>query len=616
MSAYGGKKMKKDKAKIKIKRTKWDLSVLFKGDDDKEIELEKKRIEKENKKFVKKWQNRSDYLKNPSILKIALDEYELLQRKYSSEGKLGIYFFLRSSQDQGDPKIKAKLNNLIDFSSKIENNIKFFELNISKIPLDIQKKLLKSNILKEYKHYLEILFKKGKYLLSEKEEKIINLKSSSAHYNWVKMIDDFLSKEERVVLSENGKKEKKNFSEIYSLANYSQNKKVRDSATDAFNDILEKNSAVAEVEINSIFRNKKIDDELRGFKRAEESRHLEDDIDSKIVDTLADVVSSNFKISKDFYKLKANLLGFKKLKYNERNLGYGKINKKYSYSNSINLVGNSFKKLSEDVFYPIFKKFIENNQIDVYPKKGKTDGAFCICDSLSHPAFILLNHTGDIKNITTLAHEVGHGINFELMKRNQNSLNFDLLLSTGEVASTFMEDFVLDRILEETDDELRLAIYMEKLNSDISTIFRQIACYNFEKELHQKQREAGYLSKNEIGLLFKKHMSSYMGLSVEQSSGSQNWWVYWGHIRRFFYNYSYANGLLISKFLQKRVKENPEFISKVIKFLGAGTSQSPKDIFKGLGIDISKESFWQEGIGEVRSLLSETRRLAKKLGKI
>jgi oligoendopeptidase F len=157
---------------------------------------------------------------------------------------------------------------------------------------------------------------------------------------------------------------------------------------------------------------------------------------------------------------------------------------------------------------------------------------------------------------------------------------------------------------------------MMRLNDEVSTIFRQVACYRFEQELHDHFGQKGYLSKEEIGKLFQKHMASYMGDSVEQSPGSENWWVYWGHIRSFFYVYSYASGLLISKSLQNSVKKEPRFIEKVKEFLSAGLSDSPKNIFLRLGINITDKGFWNKGIEEVETLLSETIHLAVKLGKI
>ena len=111
-------------------------------------------------------------------------------------------------------------------------------------------------------------------------------------------------------------------------------------------------------------------------------------------------------------------------------------------------------------------------------------------------------------------------------------------------------------------------------------------------------------------------MASFMGDAVEQSPGSENWWVYWSHIRTFFYVYSYASGLLISKSLQAEVRRNPDFMAKVKEFLSAGLSDSPRNIFLKLGIDIADPAFWSRGTAEVENLLNGTTALAKKLGKL
>ena len=428
------------------------------------------------------------------------------------------------------------------------------------------------------------------------------------------MVSSLLSKEEREVLLENGIKKTKNFSEIIDIFD-SKHKKVRDSACRVFNDIIYKYVDIAEHELNSILENKKIDDELRKINRPDFTRHLNDDIETEIVDTLVSTIYKRFDISKKYYKLKAKLMKVKKLKYHERNVTYGSLNKKYAYEKGIKLVYNAFEKLDKK-FADILLNFEKNGQIDVYPKKGKISGAMCFHYLISHPTYVILNYTNKIDDILTISHEFGHAINNELIKEKQNALNFYTPLSTAEVASTFMEDFVFEEILKEADDETKLAIMMSKLNRDISTIFRQIACYKFEQELHQEYRNKGYLSKENIGKLFRKNMESYMGPYVEQSPGSENWWVHWGHIRRFFYNYSYASGLLISKSLQNSVKKDPKFIKKVEEFLSSGSSDSPKNIFKKLGIDITKKEFWEKGIKKIEILLKETEELAKKLKKI
>ena len=520
----------------------WDLTSLLSGDNDPKIEEEKKLIEQEAYGFINKWKDRDDYLQEPSILKEALDESEKMSRNY---GDVGFYFWLRTSQDQNNPELKAKENKLHDFYQKIANDMRFFGMRVAKIPESEQGKFLEYEGLNEYKHYLETSFTEAKYLLSEKEENILSLESKAGFSNWVDMVESFLSKEEGEIISENSEREIKPLAEIMSLLS-SQSKETRDSASEVLNKILKKHSDVAEHEINSILHSKKVDDDLRGIERPDLERHISDDIDSEVVDALIDSVSSRFDTAKKFYQLKAKLMGVDKLKYHERNVPYGNIDKKYSYEDASNLVLKVFKKLDKQ-FFDIYDGFIKKSQIDVYPRKNKRDGAFCAGNLITQPTYILLNHADKLHDVLTIAHEAGHGINSELMKEKQNALNFGTPMATAEVASTFMEDFVLEDILEGADDELRLAIMVDKLNGDISTIFRQIACYQFEQELHKDFREKGYLSKEDIGKIFQKNMSAYMGDFVEQSEGSENWWIYWGHIRSFFYVYSYASGLLISK---------------------------------------------------------------------
>lgn len=595
-------------------QTSWDLTPLFKSDKDPKMGEELENIQKGVQKFVSKWQKNEQFLSDPKVLKQALDEYEALMRNWGTTGKLGYYWWLKSQQDQNNSFIKAQLNKIEDFGKKLWNELQFFEHRLGKVRLEKQQEFLKHPDLLKYHHFLENIFKWSKYLLSEPEEKIITLKSGPAHDLWIRMTSSFLSKEERLVVLENGKKAYKPYPEIISLFS-SQKKVVRNTAAKAFNDILVKHTDVAENELNAILADKKINDELRKMDRPDLARHLSDDINSEVVDSLLSAVSSRFTISHKFYHLKSKLLKLKKLQYHERIVEFGEVHKKYPFPKASQIVLKVLTGLDEK-FGEIFSSFLEQKQIDVFPKKGKKGGAFCAYEMITHPTYMLLNYTNKIEDVLTLAHELGHGINFELTKEKQHALNFGTPLSVTEVASILMENFVLEDILQTADEQTKLTILIKKLDNYMSQVFRQIACYNFELELHRTFREKGYLSKIEIGKLFQKHMSSYMGPAVEQSPGSENWWVYWSHIRQFFYNYSYANGLLIALYMQKQLALNPEYISKIKDFLSAGLSDSPKNIFKNLGIDLTDKSFWQQGLDEIQNLLTQTEDLAKQLKKL
>jgi oligoendopeptidase F len=592
----------------------WNLTPLFESDDSSRIEDQRSKLERESRRFVDTWRSRKDYLEDPLILRQALDDYERWMRHFGADGDEGYYFWLRTQQDQNSPELKARYNKIEEFGKKIENDTRFFYLRLCKVPRSRQKMFLEHPGLAKYRHFIERAFAESRYLLSEAEEKIMSLKASTSHYNWTKMTSGFLVKEERDLLAEDGSKGRKTFSEILSLMN-SRDRAVRDSAAKAFNHILAKHAEVAEAEINAILANKKTDDELRKIARPDLARHISDDMESAVVDSLIGAVAVRFDMPGRFYEFKAKLLKVRKLKYHERNIEYGMADRKFLFADAVKLIRKVFVRLDGE-FVQIFDSFLKNGQFDVFPRKGKASGAFCAHHLISHPTYILLNHTDTLNDVLTLAHEVGHGINNELIRKRQHSLYFGTPLSTAEVASTFMEDFVLQEILKEADEELRLALMVNKLNDDVSTIFRQVACYRFEQELHAEFRKKGYLSNEEIGKIFQNHMAAYMGDYVEKSAGSGNWWIYWGHIRSFFYVYSYASGLLISKSLQSYVKKDPKFIGKVKTFLSAGLSDSPRNIFGKLGIDIGDAGFWGKGLDEIDALLGETIALAKKLKKI
>jgi oligoendopeptidase F len=594
--------------------TEWKFDKLIPNESQAEINKELEGAKQANETFVAKWKERYDYLKDPKILKEALDEYEALMSKWGNDGKAGYYIHLKETLNQGNAEIKAQYNKIDEFGKKLANEIQFFEIRIAKITFEEQQKFLDFEELKPYKHFLERLFAESKYILSEAEEKILNLTSATSHSNWVKMTEAFLSKEEREVLNDEGKMELMPFTKIIGRID-NKDKEKRDSAANALNDIFEKHIEVGEHELNSVLANKKVLDELRGFNRPDATRHLSDDMDTEVVDALVEAVTGRFDIAERFYKLKAKLFGLEKLAYHERNLQYGEVEKEYKYEEGLELVYKVLNELDPE-FGEILKGFNDESLIDVYPKKDKGSGAFCAYNLNTQPTYIKLNFNNKLDDVLTLAHETGHGINDELMKKKQNSLNFKTSMATAEVASTFMEDFVLEEILKDADDELRFGILMMKLNDDISTIIRQIACYNLETDLHAAYREKGYLSKEEIGKIFLKNMKAYMGDGVSYDEGSENWWLNWSHIRYFFYVYSYSSGLLISKALQNSVKQDKSMISKVKEFLSAGTSESPKNIFANLGVEITDKTFWDKGMDEVERLLNETESLAKKLGKI
>jgi oligoendopeptidase F len=130
-------------------------------------------------------------------------------------------------------------------------------------------------------------------------------------------------------------------------------------------------------------------------------------------------------------------------------------------------------------------------------------------------------------------------------------------------------------------------------------------------ELHEQIRKNGQVSKEDIAKLMTKHLKSYLGESVEVTDKDGYFYVLWSHIRRFFYVYTYAYGQIISRALYEKWKEDPSYAKKIKQFLSAGGSMSPEDIFKMIGIDTSKSSFFEAGLKGIEKDIAKLEKLSQ-----
>lgn len=439
------------KKKLKLE---WDFSRYAKIGNTKAEKAEKDAIDKFTKQFEAKWRKDESYLSDPKTLKIALDEYEEWAENYGLVGKYGYMYGLLGTKDMPNALYRQKNREYDEFSSKMQNRVEFFSIKLSKLDVKIQKALLSAPELKKYKHMLERLFLSGKFTLSEDAEKIVNLENANAFAGWIDLTKEMLSKRYKI-LTEKGKRRRYYFEQLINKVN-SDNKTLRKAASEDVTQLLEDLSDIAEHELNNILRYKKIQDELRGYTRPDEARHVSDDIETKVVDNLIKTVSDKFSVVHKYYRFKAQLFGLKKLAYNEKSLSYGQANKKYSYIQATDLVMKVFSNLDKQ-FADIAERLLTEGNVDVYPKRGKNGGAFCVHGTHKDPIYVLLNFTGELRNVTTIAHEFGHAINDVLM-RAQPETYYGTSLATAEVASTFMEDFVNEELMKGVDDEMRLAL--------------------------------------------------------------------------------------------------------------------------------------------------------------
>lgn len=581
----------------------WNLKSLYTSENDIKLEKDILNIEIIFNKFSTKYDSKDKSYLNDSIqLLKALTEYENIY-KYSSPPSL-VYLFYRRSLDGSNNSVNAKMSLYSDRYARIINSVKFFPLALGSIASDQQEEFLIDPSLKHYRFLLKNIFDDAKYYLSLAEEKILSLKRLPSRDMWVSHSEKLLNN-----VTANWKGKKLPLSELRNLIEVQTTQKLRDQLSNIISDGLRSVAPFAEGEINAIFTDKKIDDELRGYKTPYEETVREYQNDPLVVENLRKVVTDNFSISHRFYKIKSKILKLKKLRYFDRAAKFGKSKKKYSFEFSIDLLKDIFGSIDKK-YSIILDSYVKNGQIDVKPKKDKEGGAYCSSNYLMQ-TFVLLNHSNTQRCFETLAHEMGHAFHGEL-SRIQGPIYSNYSYSLAETASTLFESIASEAIFNKLSDKEKIITLHDKINGDIATIFRQIACFNFELELHNVIREKGYVSKEEICTIHNKHMKAYLGPVFEMVPDDGLNFVSWGHIRRFFYVYSYAYGMLVSKALLRRYRADNSYWKSIEIFLSSGGKDTPENILKEIGIDLYKPDFFIEGLKEIENDIIKLEKLVLK----
>ena len=579
-------------------QTEWDLKRFYKSVDDPNIDKDIKNADKIFSSFEKKYKN-SDFTKNENTLLKALTDYEKISELPISKPIL--YLSYSQTLNSKDEKVRAKLNLVSQAFSKIGNKVLFFDVKLSKIDKKLQKKFLDSKKLSKFKYLLKKTFESSKYVLSEPEEKIMSLKSLTSRGLWSDLTEKLLHK---ITINHDGKEIP--ISEAMAISVESLSRKAREEVHKKCMSALEKISEVAEGELNAIVTDKKINDEIRGYKEPYDATLLSYENDKKSVLNLIETVTNSFSVSQKFYKVKAKMMKLEKLGYFDRTARVGESSQKVSFDDAYKTLDRVFGSIYPE-YREILVKMATNGQIDVYPKVGKSGGAFCSGDT-AMPTMVMLNHTDNFHSLMTFAHEMGHAIHTELSKK-QPAIYQGYSTSTAEVASTLFESFVFCDAIEKMSPEEKIIALHDKISDDISTIFRQVACFNFENEMHRLIRTKGHLTKEELATLMNKHMQSYLGETVELKPEDGLFFVSWSHLRNMFYVYTYAFGQLASKALHKKYLEDKSYVEKINKFLSLGGSMEPESIFKSIGIDMKKPDFWKKGIESINEDIKELEKL-------
>jgi oligoendopeptidase F len=583
--------------------TEWNLKLLYSGIDDPQLEKDMKKIESACTQFEKKYKDKK-FTQSVAQFETALKDYEKLlnDATYKPLWYLGLYKDIASS----DSNVRAREAQVNQRQRVAFNKVLFFELEVGKIDKKKQDMYLNHPSLTYFKYFLQKLFLQSQYNLSEKEEQLLSLVSQPAEKMWYDAQQKLLSSQ--MLPFKSGTISLSEANEI--LPDLPKKERVA-----LYKEIVQARKAtahLAEAEINAIYSFKKIMDERKGYKHPYSRTVLQYENEEKEVEQLVTTITNYFTLSKKYYALHAKLLGLNKLSIDDVYVSIGEIKEKFDFETSVRVVKRSFSKFGAE-YAEYLDRYLHNGQIDVFPRKNKQAGGYS-SGLEQYPVFILLNHVDNLSSVETLAHEMGHSIHTE-MSKHHGALYGDYTIAAAEVASTFFEQFVIEDLFESLPDDQKIILLHQKLSRDMATVFRQIACFNCELELHRQIRDKGQLSKDEMARIMQKHLSSYLGKAVEVTEDDGYVYTSWSHLRYSFYTYTYAYGQLISRSLFEKWKKNPSFKEKIEQFLSAGSTMSPKNIFKSIGINVNS-AFFEDGLKGIETDIKKLEQLARKQKRI
>ncbi len=574
----------------------WDLTDLYLEINSKEVKEDINKASNLGDSFVKNYKNKVGEISGDKLADL-IKKYEEIQEIL---GKLSTFSYLNYAADMSNPKNTSFYQDISEEISNISSNLVFFDLEINKISDKNLEKLLKNSAnLRKYQPYLRDIRSFKNYQLDENLEKLFLEKSTTSHNAWSRLFDETInnlefSYDDKIL----------NSSEIFDLMS-NKDGEIRKKAGKIIGEVLEKNIKLLAFITNILAKDKDISDKWRGFKTPISSRNVSNFIEDEIVENLFNKVRENYpKISHRYYKIKAKILGKDKLQYFDRNAPLPNAKEEnISWEEAKEIVLTAYANFSPQLAQE-GKRFFDNNWIDVGVRKGKDSGAFAHpCVPSVHP-YLLLNYQGKVRDVMTLAHELGHGVH-QLLSAKQGYLMAGTPLTLAETASVFGEQITFQEILRrEKNSENKKLIIAGKVEDMINTVIRQIAFLDFEKKVHEN-RKNGEISIVDLNKFWMEVQKESLGDIFEFSEEYQYYWSYIPHfIHSPFYVYSYAFGDCLVNSLYGAYKGGlKNFEEKYFEMLKAGGTLHHKELLNPFGLNASDPEFWQKGLDVISSYI-------------
>ena len=586
----------------------WDLSDLYQGIDDKQIDKDLEAYRQAAIQFAKKYKGKLAELDASGFLKMARE----CEKRSVLGSKLGIFSYLTMVTQMKNATAMTFYQNISEKLNDYGKPTIFLSLELNRLPETKIKEWLKDKKAAYYKPWLMRVRLFKDYELSEEVEEILHEKSVTSGEGWERLYEETSA---RLKYTVDGKEY--NDAEIAKLT-LEKSAETRAKAGREIARVCTENAPLFALNYNMVVKDKAIEDLKRGFKTPVASQNLANRVDDKAVTALADTVRANYAdLAHRFYKLKAKWLKVKKLEYWDRNAPLPfESDRQYSWDEAVEIVLAAYKAFSPKL-HNLAKDFFdkEHSWIDVPPRDGKRSGAFAMPLPEKYHPYLFLNFTGKQNDVLTLAHELGHGCHMRLSSK-QGDLNDATPLTLAEVASVFAEMLTFQSLLKNAqDDKERLCLIAGKVNDMINTSIRQIAFHFFETRVHDERRQ-GEVSQQRLAQIWREEMSASLGKYVNIDQVTENNWVQVGHFfwKPFYvYAYSFADCLVNSLYQVYQDGKTPDFADKYLNMLSLTGVKRYDELLKPFGLDAKDALFWNKGLSLIGAYIDELERLDKRL---
>lgn len=571
----------------------WNLKDLFDGVTDPAIDKEIGRCEAEARDLNAGYSGKVDLLDEIEFLKLVTR----LEALAAAMGGIGTFAYLNFSTGTQDPEAGAFMQKVRETDSRIGKETLFFDLEWAALPREKADQLLAASSLSHFRHYLETLRRFAPHLLSRIEEGLLLEMAPVGRGSWNVLFDKIMG---HLKFGKDERSEEEVLTDLYA-----NDREVRKQAAADLTDGLSSRLHIFTHIFNTLLAEKMISDRLRKYDSWLGSMNLNNELPDRTVDVLINAVISRYDIPTRYYHIKREILKLPELTDYDRyaplpNL----IGDEIPWPQCTGMVIKAFNNFSPEMG-DIAAKFFDRGWIHAPVTEGKRGGAFahpCVPDV--HP-YIMVNYTGNLRDVSTVAHELGHGIH-QYLAAECGYFNSGAPLVLAETASVFGELLVFNFQLDCLSDEKeRRAFTCQKLESIFATVFRQVAMNRFENLTHNARRNSGELSPDEISEYWLETQKAMFGDSVNLSDDYSIWWSYIPHfLSTPGYVYSYAFGeLLVLALYSLYKKEGDSFVPKYMQLLRSGGSQSPAELLRPFEVNLDDTRFWNEGLDIISRML-------------